>query len=129
MVQEAGCQRLKAAGISLIAADKPDSFTDDTPTAKLVRQILGAVAEFDKAKLVAKLAGARQRKRRLTGKCEGRKSYAEAMPETVALAKALRGRRIRAIGAELAQQGHLTACGRQHDPVAVSKMIRSRLPR
>jgi hypothetical protein len=40
------------------------------------------VAEFDKAMLLAKLAGARQRKRKLTGKCEGRKFYAEAMPET-----------------------------------------------
>jgi DNA invertase Pin-like site-specific DNA recombinase len=31
MVQDAGCQRLKEAGIALIAADKPDSFNDDTP--------------------------------------------------------------------------------------------------
>jgi hypothetical protein len=28
---------------------------DDTPTAKLVRQVLGAISEFDKAMTVAKL--------------------------------------------------------------------------
>jgi hypothetical protein len=37
----------------------------------------GAVAEFDKAMVVAKLKGARDRVRRTKGKCEGRKSYAE----------------------------------------------------
>jgi hypothetical protein len=49
------------------------------------RQILGAVAQFEKAALVAKLRGARERKKAITGKCGGRKSYAERNPETVAL--------------------------------------------
>jgi DNA invertase Pin-like site-specific DNA recombinase len=40
------------------------SFQDDGPTAKLVRQVLGAVAEFDKPMTVAKLRGARERKRK-----------------------------------------------------------------
>ncbi|MCP3400496.1 recombinase family protein [Bradyrhizobium sp. CCGB20] len=71
MVQEAGYSRLRADGIDLIAADKPDSFTDDSPTAVLVRQILGAVAQFDKAMTVAKLRGARERKRRTGVKVEG----------------------------------------------------------
>jgi hypothetical protein len=54
-------------------------------TAKLVRQVLGAIS--DKAMTVAKLRGARERKRRDVGKCEGRKSHAERNPELVALAK------------------------------------------
>jgi DNA invertase Pin-like site-specific DNA recombinase len=56
IVQETGFRRLQADGITLIAADKPDSFVDDTPTAVLVRQILGAVAQFDKAMTVASYA-------------------------------------------------------------------------
>jgi hypothetical protein len=40
----------------------PRSFIDDTPTAKPVRQVLGAVSEFDKAMTVAKLRSARERK-------------------------------------------------------------------
>ena len=80
-MQETGWKRLHADGISLIAADSPDQFVDDTPTAVLIRQILGAVDQFDKAMTVAKLRGARDRKRRKTGgKVEGRKSYAEAIP-------------------------------------------------
>src|SRR5262249_35471770 len=38
---------------------------------------------------VAKLPGARERKRREAGKCEGRKSHAVHNPELVALAKRL----------------------------------------
>ena len=91
MVQLAGHDMLKQRGIVLIAASAPTHFTEDTPTAVLVRQVLGAIAEFDKTTLVAKLAAARQRKRMATGvKVEGRKSHAEERPEVVALAKALR---------------------------------------
>jgi DNA invertase Pin-like site-specific DNA recombinase len=88
IVQETGWKRLHADGITLIAADSPDQFVDETPTAVLIRQILGAVAQFDKAMTVAKLRGARERKRRKTGgKVEGRKSYAETKPELVKLAR------------------------------------------
>jgi hypothetical protein len=71
----------------------PSSFLDDGPTSNLIRQILGAVSEFDKAMTVAKLKGARDRVRRAQGKCEGRKAYAERKGghELVALARQLRG--------------------------------------
>src|SRR5262249_20642463 len=114
MVQEVGHAMLRGRGINLIAADNPGSFLDDTPTAKLVRQVLGAISEFDKAMTVAKLRGARERKRRDLGKCEGRKSHAERNPSIVALAKQLRRQKpkggrmsLRAISAELAAQGYL----------------------
>jgi hypothetical protein len=48
---------LRDLGITLIAADSPTSFLDDGPTSKLIRHILGAVSEFDKAMTVAKLKG------------------------------------------------------------------------
>ena len=53
MVQLAGHDMLKAKGISLIAASAPTFFIEDTPTAVLVRQVLGAVAQFEKATTVA----------------------------------------------------------------------------
>jgi DNA invertase Pin-like site-specific DNA recombinase len=90
LVQEVGYERLRERGIDLIAADSPTSFLDDGPTSKLVRQVLGAIAEFDKAMTVAKLRGARDRIRKERGKGEGRKSLAEVKPEAVALAKKLR---------------------------------------
>jgi DNA invertase Pin-like site-specific DNA recombinase len=128
IVQETGFRRLQADGITLIAADKPDSFVDDTPTAVLVRQILGAVAEFDKAMTVAKLRGARERKRRKTGaKVEGRKSLAESRPDAVALARELSGQlprlSLRKISAELATRGFTTPRGLPYSASAVASMV------
>ena len=76
-VQLAGHDMLKARGMTLIAAPAPMQFVEDTPTAVLVRQVLGAVAEFEKTTLVAKLAAARRRKRMATGeKVEGARATA-----------------------------------------------------
>jgi hypothetical protein len=58
--------------------------------AVLVRQILGGVAEFEKTTLVAKLKAAQERKKAVTGKSGGRKSFAERDAVMVALAKKLR---------------------------------------
>src|ERR1017187_3773901 len=49
MVQEVGYAMLRRLGVTLVAADSPSSFLDDGPTSNLIRQILGAVSEFDKA--------------------------------------------------------------------------------
>ena len=76
-VQLAGHDMLKALGIAIIPASAPDFFTEDTPTAVLVRQVLGAIAQFEKASSVAKLAAARKRKREREGRCEGRKPLSE----------------------------------------------------
>jgi DNA invertase Pin-like site-specific DNA recombinase len=131
IVQETGYAMLKERGIELIAADKPDAFLDDTPTAKLIRQVLGAVSEFEKAMVVSKLKGARERKRATTGvKVEGRKNYAEINPEMVALAKKLRrykvqGRKrtLREIANELAKAGFITGTDRPYAAAAIAKMI------
>jgi len=48
ITQETGWRFLRDAGIALIAADSPDAFLDDTPTAVMIRQILGSVAQFEK---------------------------------------------------------------------------------
>jgi DNA invertase Pin-like site-specific DNA recombinase len=71
ITQETRLRFLRDAGIALIAADSPDAFLDDTATAVMIRQILGSVAQFEKAMLVSKLRGARERRKAATGKCEG----------------------------------------------------------
>ena len=134
MVQLAGHDMLKAKGVTLVAASAPLHFVEDTPTAVLVRQVLGAVAEFEKTTLVAKLAAARRRKRMATGrKVEGRKSHAEKRPEIVALAKALARKKpkggrlsLRAIAAELAGRGVLNERRRPFDPKSVAVMLGAR---
>jgi Resolvase, N terminal domain len=73
-VQLAEHDFLKNLGVALIPATAPDFFTEDTPTAVLVRQVLGAIAQFEKASLVAKLKAARDRKIAQGIKCGGRKT-------------------------------------------------------
>ncbi|ACL63296.1 recombinase family protein [Methylobacterium nodulans] len=127
IVAETGYKFLQAQGITLIAADDPDSFSSDTPTAVLIRQILGAVSQFEKAMLVSKLAGARDRKRNATGKkVEGRKNYIETYPEMVKRAKKLsRYDRLslRKISARLAEEGWLSEVGKPYTAAAVSRML------
>jgi DNA invertase Pin-like site-specific DNA recombinase len=130
VTQETGWRFLQDMGITLIAADSPEAFLDDTPTATMVRQILGAVSQFEKAALVAKLKGARDRKKAATGKCGGRKSYEERAPDMVAMAKKLarytvngRKRSLRDVAAELEAAGHLAAGGKRYAATAVARMI------
>jgi len=130
MVQLAGHDMLKAKGITLIAASAPTFFIEDTPTAVLVRQVLGAVAQFEKATTVAKLAAARKRKRATGVKVEGRKSLAETNPDAVALAKRLARKRpkggqmsLRAIAAEMAAQGFLNERGAPFNHKSIASML------
>ena len=133
MVQLAGHDMLKAKGITLIAASAPTHFVEDTPTAILVRQVLGAIAEFEKATTVAKLAAARRRKHAATGeKVEGRKSHAEVRPDVIRLAKALARKKpkggklsLRRIAAELAADGFLNERGCPFNPKSVAAMLAS----
>ena len=130
-VQLAGHDMLNNLGIAIIPASAPDFFMEDTPTAVLVRQVLGAIAQFEKASAVAKLAAARKRKRERDGKCEGRKSLSETMPEVVALARKLRRRRpkagqlsLRDVSKELAARGFLNELGKPYAAKSVASMLR-----
>lgn len=130
IVQETGHRMLRDQDITLIAADSPEAFIEETPTTVLIRQVLGAVAQFEKAALVAKLKGARDRKKAETGKCGGRKSYAERDGEMVAVARKLRRypaggrqRSLREVSVELAAQGYVAASGKPFGVGAIARMI------
>lgn len=93
IVQETGFAMLTARGITLIAADSPDSFVSDTPTAVMVRQILGAVSQFEKNMLVNKLKAARDRKSLALGhRCEGNPNWGLIPEEHILAARAARAR-------------------------------------
>ena len=141
IVQETGFALLKERGVDLIAADKPDAFLDDTPTATLIRQVLGAVSQFEKAMIVTKLKGARERKRASLAKAakddktvrvkvEGRKSYSEKSPDLVRLAKKLHRypidgerRSLREISQALDAMGYRTSSGKPYAAAAIAKMV------
>jgi DNA invertase Pin-like site-specific DNA recombinase len=131
-VQLAGHDLLRARGIELIPVDAPNHFTDDTPTAKMVRQILGAVSEFDKSATVLKLKSARDRKSKALGRrCEGRKGYAITHPAMVREAKRLhrrspktgKRRSLRKIATELAAMGYSRDGGLPFNATTVRNIV------
>ena len=85
MAQELGITLLISRGVRLLTASGDDLTASDDPTRKMMRQIAGAFAEYEKARLVSKLRHARERVRQEKGKCEGRKPHGGA---------ATRGRRL-----------------------------------
>jgi DNA invertase Pin-like site-specific DNA recombinase len=92
MVQETAIGDLQKAGFTLISVAEPDLMATD-PTRVMIRQILGAVAQHDKANIVIKLRAARDRLRQKTGRCEGRKPFGHYEGEQATLDQmlALRG--------------------------------------
>ena len=128
LVQETGWRFLRECGIDLIASDSPGPFLGETPTAIMIRQLLGVISEFEKASLVAKLRGARQRKKAAAGKCEGRKRMTEMNPAGAALARSLRAARptptLREIADKLAQADHRASTGKPYAPSVVARMLR-----
>jgi DNA invertase Pin-like site-specific DNA recombinase len=88
MVQETIIGDFRKRGIELVSVAEPDLCSDD-PSRKLVRQIFGAISEYEKAMIVLKLRGARQRQKARTGRCEGMKAYGEGRAEKTVVRRIL----------------------------------------
>ena len=127
VTQELGILALIKRGVRVLTANGDDLTDSSDPSRKMMRQIAGSFAEYEKARLVAKLKAARERKRLTTGKCEGRKSHAEINPEMVQIAKGLRRRKrgnsLRAIAADLAARGYVNVNGRAFSAASVASML------
>jgi DNA invertase Pin-like site-specific DNA recombinase len=130
MTQELGILALIQRGVRVLTANGDDLTDSSDPSRKMMRQIAGAFHEYEKARLVAKLKAARERKRLANGKCEGRKSHAELNPDLVREAKRLRRRSpkghqrsLRDVAAELAKVGYVNASGKQFSASSVQSMI------
>ena len=120
-VQLAGHDYLRKLGVELVPASAPDFFLADTPTAVLVRQVLGAISQFEKTSLVAKLKAARDRKRAAGGRAEGRKSHQEKRPTLSASAvpSGDRGRIVQTRPHQQERQTVLAAVGPEHAELSI----------
>jgi DNA invertase Pin-like site-specific DNA recombinase len=89
MISEVILQQLTNAGCKVIAADSGTDLSADSddPTRRLIRQVLGAVAEFDRRVTVLKLRAARERRRLRGERCEGRKPFGTLPGEAEVLAR------------------------------------------
>ncbi|WP_234685698.1 recombinase family protein [Bradyrhizobium monzae] len=130
MTQELGILALINRGVRVLTANGDDLTDSSDPSRVMMRQIAGAFHQYEKARLVAKLKAARQRKRELVGKVEGRKSWAEINPELVKEARRLRRRSpkggqrsLRAVAEELARLGYVNERGVPFSPSSVQSML------
>ena len=89
MVQEVLLADCRKNGITVLTSEGVTLTdpSDEDPTRKLIRQVLGAVAEFEKSCLVQKLSASRKRIRKNSGKCEGRKNYGEKEGEDLLISR------------------------------------------
>ena len=122
MVQEVVLDQFARIGARVLTADGVDlTVADDDPTRLLIRQVLGAVSEFDKRVLVLKLRAARDRKRARGERVEGVKPYGHRPAENAVIArmkdlrrKPRKGRAasFASIAAQLNAEGHRNRAGR-----------------
>lgn len=77
MISEILLGEFRKVGVKVISAECGTELTveDNDPTKKLIRQVLGAISEWEKSVIVQKLRAARMRMRKSEGRCEGRKPY------------------------------------------------------
>jgi DNA invertase Pin-like site-specific DNA recombinase len=129
MVQETIVADLRKNGFELVSVAEPDLMAND-PTRILVRQMMGAVAQYEKSQIVLKLRGARVRKRAKEGRCEGRKPYGyyDGEAATLERLKALRaeGLGFDRIAARLNEEGVATRTGRPWHGVVVNRILTGR---
>lgn len=128
LVQEAGLAMLAHRGVRVLTASGEDMTAADDPMRKMLRQIVGAVVEAEKARLVMKLRGARDRKAREHGgyRVEGN-SYATNRPELLSALRELRGvdpdATLQQLADGLAARGILTATGKPLARQAVHRTL------
>ena len=126
LIQETIIGDLKKHGFELVSVTEPDLLKDD-PTRTLMRQVFGAIAQYEKTIIVMKLRGARRRKKVKTGRCEGRKPYGHYPGEkrVVERMKALRtqGTAYDKLAAQLTADGFKTRKGTAWHGYSVQRIL------
>jgi DNA invertase Pin-like site-specific DNA recombinase len=120
MAQELGVVLMQQRGVKVITANGEDLTETDDPSRIMMRQIGGAFAQYEKARLVGKLRAARDRKSEKTGKrIEGRKAgngiYQPVYAAIRTLVAANPAMSLQAIGNALTAQGLIAMVGKKED--------------
>jgi DNA invertase Pin-like site-specific DNA recombinase len=131
VTQELGLLILIKRGVRVVTANGDDLTDTSDPSRVMMRQIAGAFAQYEKARLVARLRRARDLKRQRTGKkVGGRRSHAELRPEVVAEARKLARRSpkagqrsLREIAAELERRGYLNERGARFSAASIRNIL------
>jgi DNA invertase Pin-like site-specific DNA recombinase len=127
MIQESIIADFQRNGFEIRSVAEPDLCSDD-PSRKLMRQILGAFAEYERQMIVTKLRGARQRRKAKTGRCEGRHPFGMHLGESDTLQRMRELRRQGAsyetIARTLDRAGIKPRYAATWSPVVVNRILR-----
>lgn len=129
MISEIILAEFRKISVKVISADGGVDLTlgNDEPTGKLIRQILGAVAEWEKCALVQKLRASRLRMRRAGQRCEGKKPYGYTPEErkTIDLILAMRknGKSFVAIAEQLNADAVKPRTGAKWHPTQIQRIV------
>jgi len=126
-IQEYILRDLKQRGVTLVSVGEQD--LDSDPARVLFRQIMGAIAQYDRTMVVLKLRAARRRMKAAAGRCEGRKPYGNRPGEQAIMdrirAQREAGQTFDAIAAALNSDGVPTrTTGRRWFGSTVAKIMR-----
>jgi DNA invertase Pin-like site-specific DNA recombinase len=137
LLQETLVQRLREQGTPVRSASEPDLDTDtDDPTKVLIRQIIGAVSQYERAVIKGRMMSGKAAKAARGGFLGGRAPYGwrietgEVLPDAaeqvvVGMIKRLHrdGASLRHIGDELSAAGYRPRDGRAWHPTTVSRIL------
>jgi DNA invertase Pin-like site-specific DNA recombinase len=126
MVQETLISEFRKHSFELLSTCEPD-LCDNDPSRILMRQIFGAVAQYDKGMVVLKLRAARMRMKAKTGRCEGRKSFGSTPTEQATVKRmrelAKQGLTYSAIAIQLNVEKRPTQTGSVWFPTTISRTL------
>jgi DNA invertase Pin-like site-specific DNA recombinase len=140
LIQETIVSDMLKKGYTLLSVSEPDLCSQD-PSRILVRQVFGAISQYEKAMIVLKLKGARMREKikdglakgftgddaLKNGKCEGRHAFGEKPEEKDALGDMMVWHRAgltgQAIAANLNSAGFKTRSGKPWNRSTVAKIV------
>ena len=127
MVQETIIGDLRKHGFELISTAERDLCADD-PTRVLMRQFMGAIAQYERTMIVIKLRAARRRKRDAVGHCEGRPAYGANDEERKVIDRMFalnaEGASVASIHKRLNAERIPTRHGREWTPATVSRIMK-----
>jgi DNA invertase Pin-like site-specific DNA recombinase len=135
-VQEHIIRDLKRRRVVLMSTAEPDLGSEE-PTRVLIRQMLGVIAQYERAMIEVKLRHARERQRKKNGRCEGRKPFGQdpQRPQEVTTLQAIAhhgvtlGHTSRYIAAFLNERGLPTREGNRWHHATVAKILSATVER
>lgn len=127
-IQEYILRDLTKRDVRLLTAFEEETGNAD-PTRVLFRQILGAISQYDRTMTIRKLKSARDRMRRDTGRCEGKKGYGARIGEQIVIEEIVgmrsSGRSLYQIADWLNGRNVVTRHGKKWHAMTVSNILKA----